>query len=377
MPESNHSLNRRAWLRNTGLGTASLMIGARLAPTSSAAVGAGEKIDVARISGNENPYGPSKMAMAALKETEASACRYPGAKTAELAELIAEQNGVAADNVVLGNGSSEFLADYAEWLSRSGPGEVVTALPGYTKFTRQIHAMGSPLVIVPTTPDLVHDLDAMAAKVGPHTKCVYICNPNNPTSTIVPADELRAFAIKVSKTCPVFVDEAYLEFSDDFEKNTMAPLVAEGHNVIVARTFSKIYGMAGMRLGYGLAPADVAAEVRQITQNFLGVLTVSMGIASLQDAGYVPRIRAQVKAERDRLCRLFDELGLTYAKPQGNFVFVKTGMPVKVFQDLMLGQKVQVGRAFPPALDWCRISIGLPEEMDLCHAALKKVFAKA
>ena len=352
-----HSLlfDRRQWLKSSAVVAAGLALGGKSRLQAqheterfSATLG------VARISGNENPYGPSQGAIMAMLQSADSACRYAFAES---------------------HGSSEVLDDYATYLSRSGPGEVVTATPGYLKFTHAMAAAGSTIIAVPTTKAMVHDLAAMAAKIGPATKCVYICNPNNPTGTIVPAAELRSAVIEMAKQCPVLVDEAYLEFSDNFAGNTMAPLVAEGHNVIVARTFSKLYGMAGMRLGYGLMAPPVAAEVGKISPNFLGLLSVNAALASLADDGYAADIRRKVKAERDRLCATLVELGRAYAEPQGNFVFLHTGMPVTMFQKKMAGENVEVGRAFPPALDWCRISIGLPEEMNLCHAALKKIFA--
>ena len=371
-------LNRRTWLKATGLAAAGLALGtpARVAAQHEADRSAGPS-GPAKISGNENPYGPSALATMAIMQQVENAARYPSAgDVRRLVELIAAKNGVSPDQVLLGNGSSEVLSDYATWLTRkSGPGEVVTALPGYLKFTESMAQLGSKIVTVPTDANLVHDLDAMAAKIGPDTKCVYICNPNNPTSTIVPADRLKAFAIEASKRCPVFVDEAYLELSDRYEENTMAALVAAGHNVVVARTFSKMYGMAGVRMGYGLMPADDAKGASTVNSNHLGVLAVAAAIASLEDDAYVVETRAKVKAERDKLCALLKQLGRKYAEPQGNFVFVHTGMPVRMFQEKMAAENVLVGRAFPPALDWCRISIGLPEEMAMCHAALKKVFA--
>ena len=368
--------DRRQWLKSSALAAAGLALGsrARLAAQHEADR-FGASLEVARISGNENPYGPSQMAVMAILQGAEEACRYGYDEVPKLVGTIAALNGVAPENIVMGNGSSEVLDDYATYLSQSGPGEVVTATPGYLKFTNAMASHGSKIVAVPTTKGMVHDLAAMAAKITPATKCVYICNPNNPTGTIVPAAELRAAVIEMAKSCPVFVDEAYLEFSDDFESNTMAPLVAEGHNVVVARTFSTLYGMAGLRLGFGIVPTKVAAEVAGLSPNFLGILAVRAGQASLEDAGYAADMRGKVKAERDRLCATLKELGRDYAEPQGNFVFVHTGMPVKMFQDKMAAERVQVGRPFPPALDWCRISIGLPEEMDLCHAALRKVFA--
>jgi len=378
MQASVPSLNRRDWLKTTGLAAAGLAFVSRPSAVAQhemdrSAVSAGP----AKISGNENPFGPSAMATMAIMQQVENAARYPAsADVRRLVELIATKNGVAPEQVVLGNGSSEVLSDYATWITRkSGTGEVVTALPGYLKFTEYMSQLGSKIVTVPTTDALVHDLDAMMAKVGPATKCVYICNPNNPTSTIVPADKLKAFAIEASKRCPVFVDEAYLELSDRYEENTMAPLVAAGHNVVVARTFSKMYGMAGVRMGYGLMPAEDARGSATVNSNHLGVLAVAAAIASLEDEAYVVETRAKVKAGRDSLCALLKQLGRKYAEPQGNFVFVHTGMPVRLFQDKMAAENVLVGRPFPPALDWCRISIGLPEEMAQCHAALKKVFA--
>lgn len=378
MQASLSSLNRRDWLKTTGLAAAGLAFVSRPSAVAQhevdrAAVSAGP----AKISGNENPYGPSAMATMAIMQQVENAARYPAAADVRrLVELIASRNGVNLGQVVLGNGSSEVLSDYATWITRkSGPGEVVTALPGYLKFTECMSQLGSKIVTVPTTDALVHDLDAMMAKVGPATKCVYICNPNNPTSTIVAADKLKSFAIEAAKRCPVFVDEAYLELSDRYEENTMAPLVAAGHNVVVARTFSKMYGMAGVRMGYGLMPAEDVRGAATVNSNHLGVLAVAASIASLEDDAYVAETRAKVKVERDKLCGLFRQLGRKYAEPQGNFVFVHTGMPVKMFQDKMAAENVLVGRPFPPALDWCRISIGLPEEMAQCHAALRKVFA--
>lgn len=364
-------------MKATGLAAAGLALGStpRVRAQHEADRSAGPA-GPAKISGNENPYGPSAMATMAIMQQVENAARYPSAgDVRRLIELIAAKNGVSPEQVLLGNGSSEVLSDYATWLTRkSGPGEVVTALPGYLKFTEYMSQLGSKIVAVPTDSKLVHDLDAMAAKIGPATKCVYICNPNNPTSTIVPADKLKAFVIEVSKRCPVLVDEAYLELSDKFEENTVASLVGAGHNVVVARTFSKMYGMAGVRMGYGLMPAEDAKGSSTVNSNHLGVLAVAAAIASLEDDAYVAETRAKVKDERDKLCGLLGQLGLTYAEPQGNFVFVRTGMPVKIFQEKMAAENVLVGRAFPPALDWCRISIGLPDEMAMCHAALKKVF---
>ncbi len=226
---------------------------------------------------------------------------------------------------------------------------------------------------MPLNARLEHDLDAMAAKIGPDTKAVYLCNPNNPTGTIVAPTQLRAFAVEAAKRATVFIDEAYLECSDDFAANTMIGLVREGHNVVVARTFSKIYGLAGQRIGYGIMPPELAKSIRKFTTGSPNLIGVVAAQASLDDAGYVEPMRRRIKAGRDALCALLKEHGRRYAEPQSNFVFCHTGMPIEVFQERMLREGVAVARAFPPLVDWCRISIASPEEMAVTHAALRKV----
>lgn len=376
-------LNRRQWLKTTVAGVAGLTVARNLLVTPARAQHEADRTakttEPARLSGNENPYGPSPMAVMAIVQNADKAFRYATKDEAKkLQDLLAADNKLKPENVVVSAGSAEILENYALWLSKqgSGPGgEVVTALPGYLGFTSRIAALGTKIVTVPLDANMVHDLDAMAAKVGPATKCVYICNPNNPTSTIVPPDKLKAFCIEMSKKVPVFIDEAYLECSDNFAENTMAPLVAAGHNVVVARTFSKMYGLAGQRIGYGLMPAAVAKDVAALSDTRLNKLGLLAAIASVEEMNYVPETRAKIKAERDKLCATLKELKRKYAEPQGNFVFFHTGMPVKTFQDKMAAENVIVARAFPPAEDWCRMSIGSPEEMALAHAALRKIFA--
>ncbi len=311
----------------------------------------------------------------AIVQNADQAFRYATADQAQkLVGLLAAANRLKAENVVLGSGSAEILDNYAMWLAKQGPGEVLTVQPGYLKFTNEMKALGATVVALPVGPDMGYDLDAMAAKVGANTRCVYICNPNNPTGTLLPPEKLKAFCIEISKKCPVLVDEAYLECSDNFEANTMAPLVAAGHNVVVTRTFSKIYGLAGQRIGYGLMPAAVAKDVAALTTARLNLLGLLAATAGFEDKEFVKDSRAKIKAERDKLCATLKELKLPYAEPQGNFVFFKTGLPIATVQAKMEAEKVLVGRAFPPALDWCRISIGSPAEMAMADSALRKVF---
>jgi histidinol-phosphate aminotransferase len=327
-----------------------------------------------RISGNENPFGPSQAAQAAMLQAMEKSCRYPFTESQELIKLIAAKEGCSPDNVVLGVGSGEIL-DIVGFHFGLQKGEIITADPGYTQLVRAAESQGGKGIKVPLTAKLEHDLPAMAAKINAKTSLMYVCNPNNPTGTVVNAAALKSFAIDAAKKVPVFIDEAYLDCADDYEGQTMVKLVAEGHNVVIARTFSKIYGMAGLRMGYGIMPAKLAKEVKPLSTGSVNMMGVVAASASLQDATYVAETRAKIKAGRDALIAVIKELKKEYAEPQGNFVFFKTGMPIKDFQDKMKAEMVLVARPFPPLTEWARISIGTPEEMAVCHAALKKVLA--
>jgi histidinol-phosphate aminotransferase len=171
----------------------------------------------------------------------------------------------------------------------------------------------------------------------------------------------------------VFIDEAYLELSDDFAGRTCAPLAAEGRNVVVARTFSKLFGLAGLRLGYAVMPEALAVRLRARMTGSLSVVTMAAASASLRDGAFIADTRAKISAGRDALIAELRALGRTWAEPHGNFVFFRTGMPIAEFLPQMRAEGIEVGRAFPPLLDWARISIGLPEEMAACHRALRKV----
>lgn len=289
-------------------------------------------------------------------------CRYPYGLTPTLIRTIAEKEGVTPDHILLGVGSRELLEACGACFSRE-PGEVVSAQPGYMQMIGAMERHGSKVVSVPVNDRLEHDLDAMAAKVGPATRCVYICNPNNPTGTLIPAARLRDFAIAMSKQAPVFIDEAYLDCADDYAGNTQVGLVREGHNVVIARTFSKIYGLAGQRIGYAVMAPELVKTVKGCMTGTMNLLGVVGAQASLEDTAFVEGARRRIKAGRDELIGVLKEKGRRYAEPQGSFVFFHTGQPIAEFQAKMRAAGVIVARPFPPLFDWCRISVGTPAEM--------------
>ena len=376
---SPNSLNRRQWLKATGAAFACLALAPRISLRADPApavtplpptVPAGP----VQLCWNENPFGPSPLAIAAMAREVPRVHRYPFNLTPELVKRLAAKEGVSPDHIVPGVGSGEILETYGVYLGRHG-GEVITASPGYMQMTDAMKRMGTRVVAVPLNDRLEYDLDAMAAKLTPDTKAVYICNPNNPSGTIVAPARLRAFAIEVSKKVPVFIDEAYLQCSDNFAANTMVGLVREGHNVTVARTFSKLYGLAGQRMGYGIMPPEMAKGLREFMTGSVNLLGVVGALASLEDPAYVEATRRKIKAGRDALIAVLKDHGRKYAEPQGNFVFFHTGVPIAEFAKRMLAENVVVARAIAPLTEWCRISIGSPEEMAVCHAALRKVLS--
>ncbi|MEL6305259.1 MAG: histidinol-phosphate transaminase, partial [Bacteroidota bacterium] len=218
----------------------------------------------AKLNANENPYGPSPKALEAFKNAAAGGNRYAWKELIELMEKIAEFEGVAFENIMMGPGSSDLLEKTAMVLCMKG-GNVVSADPAYMSLIQVAKSVGASWKPVPLKKDWSHDLEGMEAAVDAETKLVYICNPNNPTATITDHDELLDFCSRVSEKVPVFVDEAYLAFLGEGLKRSMVGLINEGKDIIIARTFSKIHGMAGLRVGYIVGQESTLGKLREIT----------------------------------------------------------------------------------------------------------------
>ena len=210
----------------------------------------------ARLVWNENPYGPSLKASKAFQEAVTEGNHYSWRSLGELVGKIAQKEGVTTDNIMMGPGSSDLLEKTALVYFRDG-GNVISGDPCYMSLVQVAKASGGNWKPIKLTKDFQHDLDAMEAAIDADTKLVYITNPNNPTGTLTDTKKLYDFCDRVSDKVPIFIDEAYIELSEGGLNNSMAPLVAKGKNVFVARTFSKIYGMAGLRIGYMLGNLEV------------------------------------------------------------------------------------------------------------------------
>jgi len=370
--------DRREWLRSFSLTIGGLGVSRLLSAQASsprAALGGGALL--ARLSLNENPYGPAPAAIAAIQREFSNLCRYTGAEYQVLIGAIARNEGVPKEQIILG----EILEPLGTYLSlQGGPGgEFIYSDPGYTALIDSAVAVGGRGVGVPLNSQMENDLPAIAAKVNERTRAVFMVNPHNPTGIVGDTNQLRNFARTISRNALLIVDEAYLEFADHFAQRTLADLVRGGENVIVFRTFAKVYGLAGLDIGYGLMPRPIAKALSAQGLNnphLFNRLAVAAAAASLQDASYVAGVLRQVAQEREKWFGLFRDLKLNFTRSSGNFVFFETGMRNAEFAAALLKDGVAIGHAFPPYDRWARISIGLPQENAIARAAVRKSLHK-
>jgi histidinol-phosphate aminotransferase len=369
---SNSSISRRRFAQLLGLGAACTVAKAHL---SFAAVPVeGVASDVVRLSANENPHGPSQAALRAITNSFNIACRYPDHLNDDLIDALAKLNNVPNEQILLGDGSSEILQLSA--LAFTGPknGPLIAADPTFEALLNLAAANGAQVIKVPLTPSWSHDLGKMrsAAKGG----LVYICNPNNPTASITPKDELRDFITKTPRDTMILVDEAYFHFADSPDYESVIPLVKDHPNLIVARTFSKIYGMAGLRCGYCVAQKETLAKMRtEQSWDSVNVMALVAAIASVKDEGQVQNGRRLNSDARTFTEQQLNSLGYKTIPSEANFIMVDVKKPVRPLIAGMKEHKVQVGRLFPTLPNYMRVTIGKKEEMDAFLSAFRQVAA--
>lgn len=331
---------------------------------------------LAKLNANENPHGPSPKAVKALQEGAVKGNRYAWQEMFSLINKIAEKEGVEAKNIMMGPGSSDLLEKTGVVLFLDG-GNIVSADPAYMSMIRVAEATGASWKGVPLKKDWSHDLAAMEKAIDKDTKLVYICNPNNPTGSLTDANELEDFCRRVSDKAPVFVDEAYLEFLEEDERKSMVSLVAEGKNVIVARTFSKVHGMAGVRVGYVVAQEETLNNIQSITRAGMGISypSIMAASASLDDVEFQTKSRKLNTEARAYVCEELAKMGFDYVPSYTSFVLFPIEMEGKSFLEKMRLQQVAV-RAFDIMdRNWCRVSIGTMDEMKLFVSALGTVLS--
>ncbi|HRI58638.1 MAG TPA: histidinol-phosphate transaminase [Saprospiraceae bacterium] len=374
------NLSRRRWLRTAGLFTGSLPfagLSGKTLPLESFTRNLHHLppgISV-KLNANENPYGPSSTVRQAITSAFDKICRYPWAEVDEVRQKVAAKLGVSPDHVLLTVGSTEGLKITSLALGLH-EGEIIAGSPTFEAMLRYSEAFGGYVNRVPTLSDdnLSLDLDEMERRITSNTRLVFLCNPNNPTGGILPAARLRDFCETVSGRTVVFCDEAYIDYVTEPGYPSMVELVKKGANVIVARTFSKVYGMAGIRIGYLVARPDLIRRIDAAQIDAPNMLALHAAAAALDDQEFY-RFSLRMNAEgKDLIYQTLDTLKLPYVRSHANFVFFKTGRDISGVMRDMRAQGVEVGRPFPPLTDWCRVSTGKLEDLEVLRQGMMKVF---
>lgn len=385
----NKSINRRDWLKSSLLVAGGLVATPSLAFKSANLVQHAPKSLIrefvpefwmeesrmlARLNANENPYGPSPKVIQAIAESISQGNRYGHGDAAILIDMIAEKEGVTKECIMLGPGSTDLLEKVAITRFQHG-GNIVSADPSYMSVMSTAQAMGGTWKPVPLASDYSHDLNGMKAAIDSDTQLVYVCNPNNPTGSITDAQSLKKFCIEASTKVPVFVDEAYLEFLEKPETQTMVGLVAEGKDVIVARTFSKIHGMAGLRIGYIVATPERIESITSKVRSTMGLCMTSLkgAIASMKETEFLGLCKSQNTECREYVASKIKSLGYTPIPSYTSFMIFPIAMEAKPFMKSMYDEGVGIRTYEMYDKPWCRVSMGTHEELEYFVETFKKV----
>ena len=327
-----------------------------------------------RMSSNENPYGPSRVALQAIAQNIHLTNRYAADPT-DLINVVADINNISPDHVMTGTGSSEIL-NVAGMLLGLRQGSVVCADPTYQSLLRYAENAGVEILRVRVAEGLNADLEGMRRAVRSDTNMMYIVNPNNPIPSVIEKNTMKEFVLEQAEERLVFVDEAYHEYVDNPDYESMIGLIAEGHNnIIVSRTASKIHGLAGMRVGFGFAHPELIKEMKMRRTGQETVLGLAAAYASYQDMEFQDYSRRKNKESLAIVEGMCEDLGIRYAKSNTNFTFIETGIENAVVQERMREQGILTGRLFPPFTTWARISMSKPDDMKYFVQVYKQLFA--
>lgn len=366
-------LNRRQWLKTSAIAAAGLIAGSNFPAckrdTSLPQTSLGGE-DYIRLNSNESPYGISENARQTIIGSIDRSNRYPHRHYSELEELIAEKENISADNIFLGAGSTEVMTTLIHLYGIKG--ETLVADPTYFDFVYYAKQVDCPLQSIPLNDDFEHDLQAMEQRISPKTSLIYICNPNNPTGSITPGDKLRSFCERASQKAVVVVDEAYHEYVEDAAYASMIDLVKEGKKVVVTRTFSKIFGMAGLRVGYGMARPAIVEDLKRIERNFAPVswLSLKAAVESYKNVEFTHYAKQKNKEVKSYLYKELRRLGLFYVPSHTNFVLFKVKQDSREMFKEFEARNILI-RPFEFNGDyWIRVSLGTIEEMQTFASAL-------
>ena len=368
------SISRRRFAQLLGAGAAAAVVRPKFTFTAEPPPGSTTIGGVVRLSANENPYGPSPKALKAMTDAFDLACRYPDEHNNLLIEGLAKINGVNHDQILLGDGSSEILDLCAETFTGPKAGKLVAADPTFEAIINNASVNGAEVAKVPLTSRFSHDLPKMAAAAK--DGLVYICNPNNPTASITPKNELRDFIAKTPRQTMILVDEAYFHYADSPDYDSVIPLINDHPNLIVARTFSKIYGMAGLRCGYCVAQKETIERIRPHQMwDSVNIMALTAAIASLNDQDQVANGKRLNSEAKTFVTGELDKMGYKQIPSQANFIMFDVKRPVVPLIKALKDRNVQVGRLFPALPNYMRVTIGKKSEMETFLSAFRQVAA--
>lgn len=331
---------------------------------------------LAKLANNENPYGPPESVLKAMTDAFKYANRY-GYPDGGIVDAIAKHHDVDPENVMLGAGSGEILDIACIALLQNGK-KVVGVDPSYDILYQHARTLKADQIRLPLLKDYTQDIPAMIRAVKQNYRdvgFVYLVNPNNPTGRTVSKKDIALLLDSIPEDVPVLIDEAYHHFVEDPQYAPSVPYVKEGRNVIVARTFSKIAALAGMRLGYAIAPRAVLAQLRPFGTGTINAIVKWGGVAALKDTASQAWVKKVTIEERTKATKALNEMGFETIPSETNFFMVNLKKPVASVQEEFRKRKVLVGRPFPPLLEHMRVSIGTPDEMNRFMVAFREIFA--
>jgi histidinol-phosphate aminotransferase len=365
--------NRRNWLKQVSLGT----IGLGIIPFETFANPSTEEYFLPNfdkspilLRSNENPYGPSPLARIAMAKSVNSSNRYGWNLSYELTTALAKKNNVAENNILLGAGSTEIL-DLVLQYTALKKGNFIMAQTTYNYWTAPSEKLGLKKITVPLTEDKKHDLPAMLQAIDADTKMIYICNPNNPTGTICDREKLVSFINEATKKVMVFVDEAYIDFT---KEQSLSNLVLENKNLIITKTFSKMYGLAGARVGYAIAHSatiDELSSLKSSPNDSVSVVSTAGALASLQDENFVKQVYADTEAVKKYTIEKLTQLNLTCIPSHSNFVYFSLNNYQKDYFKELENHNIQATKIYEENGKWTRITIGTMKEMQQFIEAIK------
>lgn len=333
--------------------------------------------NLAKLASNENPFAPSESVVKAIHEAQRYTNRYrypdPGLNPA-----LAQLHSVGNENILAGAGSSEILHIAASAFLGSGK-KVIGVEPTYSAVYEYATGLETNAIRLPLGKDFRQDTPALIKAINENARdlgLIYLCNPNNPTGLVIPASEIRHLLDQIPSEIPVLIDEAYHDFVEDPRYASSTPFVKSDRSVIIARTFSKLYGLAGLRLGYAVAPSRLIKQMRAHTSGMsVNVLAKFAGVAALNDTAAQQQVRRETLALRKKITAELETLGWQVLPSEANFFMVRIRRPVFDVIEQFRTRGVLVGRPFPPLLDFLRVSVGTADEMDRFMGAFKQIFA--